>query len=202
LIGILVSEWVPMQFRFCPQLEQSCPHVGHCPHLGGAALGTLVTWANTSGDTIDHLHKALDAERERNAKLVEENLRLEKAWEQAKLELKLERQNKFATCQQKQIESFGIRYRKVPQSIQEMFGITFTPAALIGFETMLADLAEPVVDDIAQKLASSEGPVHADETYWTPDGARSYFRVHGDEKYIYSWTTRAFHRQITWRSEP
>jgi hypothetical protein len=94
-----------MQFRFCPQLEQSCPHVGHCPHLGGAALGTLVTWANTSGDTIDHLHKALDAERERNAKLVEENLRLERAWEQAKLELKLERQNKFATRQQKQIES-------------------------------------------------------------------------------------------------
>jgi hypothetical protein len=79
-----------MQFRFCPQLEQSCPHVGHCPHLGGAALGTLVTWANTSGDTIDHPHKALDAERERNAKLVEENLRLEKAWEQAKLELKLD----------------------------------------------------------------------------------------------------------------
>jgi transposase len=94
-----------MQFRFCPQLEQSCPHVGHCPHLGGAALGTLVTWANTSGDTIDHLRKALDAERERNAKLVEENLRLEKAWEQAKLELKLERQNKFATRQQKQEDS-------------------------------------------------------------------------------------------------
>jgi hypothetical protein len=96
----------------------------------------------------------------------------------------------------------GISYRKVPQAIQEMFGIAFTPAALIGFETMLADLAEPVVDDIAQKLASSEGPVHADETYWTTDGARSYFWVHGDEKYIYSWTTRAFHRQTTWRSEP
>ena len=79
----------------------------------------------------------------------------------------------------------GISYRKVPQAIEEMFGITFTPAALIGFETMLADLAEPVVDDIAQKLASSDGPVHADETYWTTDGARSYFWVHGDEKYIH-----------------
>jgi len=28
-----------------------------------------------------------------------------------------------------------------------MFGITFTPAALIGFATVLAEKAEPVVDD-------------------------------------------------------
>ena len=53
-----------------------------------------------------------------------------------------------------------------------MFGITFTPTALIEFETMLADKAEPVVDDIAKKLASSDGAVHTDETYWTADGAR------------------------------
>jgi hypothetical protein len=79
----------------------------------------------------------------------------------------------------------GISYRKVPRAIEEMFGITFTPAALIGFETILADKAEPVVDDIAKKLASSEGAVHADETYWTTDGLRSYIWVHGDEKYIH-----------------
>ncbi len=79
----------------------------------------------------------------------------------------------------------GISYRKVPRAIEEMFGVTFTPAALIGFETVLAELAEPVVDDIAKKLASSDGPVHADETYWATDGARSYFWVHGDEKFIH-----------------
>ncbi len=66
-----------------------------------------------------------------------------------------------------------------------MHGITFTPAALIGFETILADKTELVVDDIAKKLASSDGPVHADETYWTTGGARSYFWVHGDQKYIH-----------------
>ena len=70
---------------------------------------------------------------------------------------------------------------KAPRAIEEMFGIPFTPAALIGFETMLADKAEPVVDDIAQKLASSEGAVHADETYWATDGVRTFFWVHGDE---------------------
>ena len=251
--------------------------------------------ANTSGDTIAGLHRSLDAERKRNAKLVEENLQLEEALMQAKLELKLERQNKFATNQQKQAgdsaenkaaeESathepkkrgapvghpgwfrptpthydwdvdvpapsrcphcqghvtvceasdpdehlqedildgvyrvvlhrhpvascddcgawvqqpgegeilgsrigphlrskaiflrnlIGISYRRPtpsrrcpPRVIDEMFGITFTPAALIGLETVLADKAGPVVDDIAKKLASSEGAVHADETYWT-----------------------------------
>lgn len=295
-----------MQFCFYPKHEHGCPHVSHCPHLGGTGLATLVSIANTSGDTVDGLHKTIDAERKRNAKLVEENLRLEKALEQAKLELKLERQNKFATNQQKEEEDsaednageesaavepkkrgapvghpgwfrptpslydwdvdvpapcrcphcqgrvtvcdasdpdehlqediidgvyrvvlyrhpvascedcgewvqqpgqgeilgsrigphlrskavylrnmIGISYRKVPRAIEEMFGITFTPAALIGFETMLADKAKPVVDDIANKLASSEGAVHADETYWTTDGARSYIWVHGDEKYIH-----------------
>ena len=91
-----------MHFCFYPKHEHGCPNVIHCPHLGGAALGTLVLIANSSGDTSDELHKAVDVERKRNTKLVEENLRLEKALEQAKLELKLERQNKFATNQQKE----------------------------------------------------------------------------------------------------
>jgi hypothetical protein len=41
------------------------------------------------------------------------------------------------------------------QALAEMFGITFAPAAWIGCETMLVELAEPVVNDIAKKLAGS-----------------------------------------------
>lgn len=87
----------------------------------------------------------------------------------------------------------GISYRKVPRAIEELFGIRFTAAALIGFEKALAKLAEPVVDDIAKKLSSSDGAVHADETFWTLDGNRAYFWVHGDEKFIHFTfeTTRA-----------
>ena len=87
----------------------------------------------------------------------------------------------------------GITYRKVPQVIAELYGVTFTPAALLGFETMLAEKSQPVVEDIRKKLASSDGAVHADETYWTTDGTRSYFWVHGDEKFIHFQydTTRA-----------
>ena len=50
---------------------------------------------------------------------------------------------------------------------------------------MLAEKAEPIVEDIRKKLASSDGAVHADATYWTTDGARSYFWVHGNEKFIH-----------------
>jgi len=58
---------------------------------------------------------------------------------------------------------------------------------------MLAEKAVTIVDDIAKKLGSSEGAVHADETYWTLNGDRAYFWVHGDEKYIHFQfdTTRA-----------
>ncbi len=49
---------------------------------------------------------------------------------------------------------------------------------------MLAQKAAFLVEDIAKKLASSDGAVHADETYWTTDGARSYFWVHADQNYV------------------
>lgn len=298
-----------MNFCFYPNHEHGCPHIRHCPHLGGAALGTLVQAASENGQYIDMLHGQLNGARNSVSQLLEENEELKKQVEELKRELKLERQNKFATNQQKQDETaeentsdspdpppsdepkkkrgapvghpgwfrptpseydwdvnvpapkccpdcqgkvtvletldpddhlqediidgmyrvvcyrhepaccdncgawvqqpgkgeilhsrigphlrskavylrnvIGISYRKVPRAIEEMFGITFTPAALIGFESVLAEKAEPIVEDIAKKLGSSDGPVHADETYWTLDGQRSYYWVHGDEKYIH-----------------
>jgi hypothetical protein len=55
----------------------------------------------------------------------------------------------------------------------------------LGFEASLAQKAEPIVEDVAKKLGSSDGAVHADETYWTLDGDRAYYWVHGDEKLIH-----------------
>ncbi len=84
-----------MHFCFYPQHEYACPHVGHCPHLGGAALSTLVSAADRSGDYLDMLHGQLDAARKSVSKLVAENESLRNQLEQVKLELRLERQNKF-----------------------------------------------------------------------------------------------------------
>ena len=294
-----------MTFCFYPKLEQSCPNVSHCPHLGGAAIGTVVELANQTRESREYLFRTIDAERATISRLLKENERLQKELDQVKLELKLERQNKFATNEQKRSDQSdssgrasgasapkkkrgapvghpgwyrktpteydwaidvppptrcpyckghvvvddtfapsehlqedvidgkyrvvlyrhpaaccndcgewlqqpgqdellgsrigpflrskalylrhvtGISYRKVPQVIQELLGITFTPGALIGFEKFLNELAKPVVDDIAKKLASNDGAVHADETYSILDGRRAYFWVHATTRYVH-----------------
>lgn len=298
------SEWMPMQFCFYPRHEHGCSHVSHCPHLGGTALGTLVFLANQNEESRQFLLRTIDAQREQISRLISEKQQLECELQQAKLELKLERQNKFATRRQRASETaepmsppadspqrkkrgapvghlgwyrrtpktydwdvdvpapsrcplcrgpvtvqkggkpadhlqediidgayrvvlyrhaaaeceacgervqqagkgeilgsrigpqlrskavflrneIGISYRKVPQAIQELFQITFTPAALIGFEQALAELAKPVVEDIAKKLGSSDGAVHADETYSLLEGARAYYWVHADDNFVH-----------------
>ena len=79
----------------------------------------------------------------------------------------------------------GISYRKVPRAIEEMFGFSFVPASLIAFEAVVAELAQPLVDDIAQKIGASDGAVHADETYWTLNGERAYYWLHATTLYIH-----------------
>jgi transposase len=302
-----------MKFCFYPKHEYACPHVSQCPHLGGAALGTLVHLANSSGDSLDYAHRQLDATRKSVSDLVAENEALKREVERLKLELKLERQTKFATSRQRQADAvedkptespcqaeprkrgapvghpgwfrptpteydalvevgppancphcggpvsvytsqdptdhlqedlvegrhhvtlfrhpqarcrscrrwvhtagegeivgsmigprlraiavylhndIGISLRKVPRAIGDLFEFHFTPAALIGFEKLLAADALPVVDDIRKKIAASDGAVHADETYWTLDGERAYYWVHATEQYIHFQfdTTRA-----------
>lgn len=294
-----------MKFCFYPRHEYACPQVGHCPHLGGAALSTLVSAASEHGQYLDMLHGQLDFERQQVTKLVAENERLTRALAQAKLELKLERQRKFTCgreakddpagnplaslgrgpsgrkrgapvghpgwfrptateydqlisvdapakcphcdCQVRNFPSYephdhlqedvvdhvhqvvlyrhpaarcracrrwvqqvgageilgsrigprmralamylrndiGISYRKVPRALEEMFGFSFVPASLIAFEKVLAELAEPLVDDIAKKIGSSDGAVHADETYWTLNGERAYYWLHATTHYVH-----------------
>jgi len=298
-----------MQFCFYPRHEYACPHVSHCPHLGGASLGTLVGAANEGGQYVDMVYGQLDAARQSISKLVAEIETLRQQLEQVKLELRLERQNKFLTGQAKrgaadegcaaegiqgepgaaaprkrgaplghpgwfrptptefdllidvaapetcphcggEVNCFsdagrrehmqedvvdgvyqvvlyrhpmarcrscrrwvqqpgegellhsrigprlralalflrndiGVSYRKVPRTLRELFDFPFTPAALIGFEKLLAEQAKPLVDDIARKIASSDGPVNADETYWSLNGERAYYWLHATEEYVH-----------------
>jgi hypothetical protein len=299
---------MPMEFCFYPKHEYACPQVSHCPHLGGAALGTLVDAASEHDQYLRMLWGQLDFERGRNTQLFEENIRLQAQVEQLKLELKVERQSKFASSASlDQTESepaanpvslpvsdgqpkkrgapvghpgwfrpqpeqydrlievappcgcphctgtvhlfpnvapsdhwqedvvdgrhqvvlyrhlagrckdcrrwvrqagegeilgsrigprlrawavylrngIGISYRKVPAALEELLGVRFSPAALLGFERVLAELAQPLAEDIAKKIASSDGAVHADETYWTLDAHRAYYWVHCTEAYVH-----------------
>lgn len=55
----------------------------------------------------------------------------------------------------------GISYRKIPQAIKELFRITFTPGALIGFETVLAEKANPAHHQRALAMLRPGSPLRA-----------------------------------------
>ena len=84
-----------MGFRFYPNHEYRCPHIGHCPHLGGAALGGVVLAANGNVQLTSALHRQLDDLREKDAAkdriIAEQQERIE----QLERELKAERQKQF-----------------------------------------------------------------------------------------------------------
>jgi hypothetical protein len=293
-----------MTFSFYPRHEYACPHVSHCPHLGGASLGALVLAASDHDDHLRMVYGQLDFERQRSAKLVAENEELKRQLAQVRLEMKLERQRKFACGRAShdgpadaaphrgkdktpgkrgapvghpgwfrptpieydelvvvaapakcphcagEVRSFanyephdhlqedvvdnvhqvvlyrhsaarcracrrcvqragpgeilgsrigprmralatylrndiGLSYRKVPRALEEMFGFSFVPASLIAFEKVVAELAQPLVEDIAQKIGASDGAVHADETYWTLNGDRAYYWLHATTLHVH-----------------
>ncbi len=90
-----------MSFAFYPKHDYACPNVGHCPHLGGASLGSLVQVANYSSQSHENDQRQIRVLREDRDDLLSRVVALEEQLGQVKLELKLERQNKFATNQQK-----------------------------------------------------------------------------------------------------
>jgi transposase len=79
----------------------------------------------------------------------------------------------------------GISYRHVPAVLEEILGVTFSPAALLAFEKLLAQRAEPIAEDIRKKVASSDGAVHADETFWRVEQRQAYFWLHATQEYLY-----------------
>ena len=84
-----------MHFVFYPKHEYGCPQVGHCPHLGGAALGGLVLAADEQTEWTNALHRQVDALREENSAKSRKIEELTAQVEQLQRELKAERQKQF-----------------------------------------------------------------------------------------------------------
>jgi hypothetical protein len=84
-----------MHFVFYPNHEFRCPHVGHCPHLGGAALGTLVDAADERIEWTDALHRQIAGLREESTAKRHTIEELTARVEQLQRELKAERQKQF-----------------------------------------------------------------------------------------------------------
>jgi transposase len=84
-----------MHFLFYPKHEFACPHVSHCPHLGGASLGSVVHAGNVNLDQTDLFWRQIDGLRaEGSAKSVKIK-ELTARVEQLERELKAQRQKQF-----------------------------------------------------------------------------------------------------------
>jgi hypothetical protein len=84
-----------MHFVFYPNHQFGCPHVSRCPHLGGAALYTLVSAADEQTEWTDALHRQIDDLREKNTAKLQKIEELTARVEQLERELKAERQKQF-----------------------------------------------------------------------------------------------------------
>ena len=80
---------------FYPNHDYACPHIRHCPHLGGAALGTLVLAAEEQTEWMEAFQRQIDSLRAEDTvkyhKIEEQAARIE----QLERELKAERQKQF-----------------------------------------------------------------------------------------------------------
>lgn len=74
----------------------------------------------------------------------------------------------------------GIPYRKVAEIFKVLFGLSFVPASLVGFDQKAAKRGEPIYDDLREKLRVSK-VVHADETSWRNDGLGHYVWYGGND---------------------
>jgi len=82
-------------YLFYPKLTQNCPNIDHCPHLGGAALGSVVLSANANDEWLQSLLRQIDALREEGETKSGKIRELEERNEQLERELKAERQKQF-----------------------------------------------------------------------------------------------------------
>jgi hypothetical protein len=74
----------------------------------------------------------------------------------------------------------GLPFRKVTAAAAGLDSLSFTPAALLGFEVAAAARARPLAHDVAMKLRACDA-VHADETYYRIDAKPAYAWFHGNE---------------------
>jgi hypothetical protein len=75
----------------------------------------------------------------------------------------------------------GISYRKTAEVFRDLFGMTFVPAAAVGFDRKASACGTPLHDDLREKIRMSD-VLHADETSWRNDGVGHYVWFAGNEQ--------------------
>jgi transposase len=73
-----------------------------------------------------------------------------------------------------------IPYRKVVEIFRVLFGLSYVPASLVGFDQKAAKMGAGIYEDLREKIRVS-AMVHADETSWRNDGIGHYVWFAGNE---------------------
>jgi hypothetical protein len=103
--GAFAKGWPSMHFVFYPKHEFGCPHISHCPHLGGAALGTLVHAADEQTEWTDSLLRQIDSLRAENTAKLHKIEEQAATIEQLRRELKAERPKQFKAQKEEPAEA-------------------------------------------------------------------------------------------------
>ena len=72
-------------------------------------------------------------------------------------------------------------YRKLQKLMGDLFGLDFVAASSLGFEKRARRHAQPIHDDLIQKMRHCD-LVHADETHWREDGENVFIWYAGNEE--------------------
>jgi transposase len=105
-----------VSFVFYPNHQYGCPQLMHCPHVGGAALGSVVFEANQNDEQHSWLFRQLDGFRDENALKARRIAELEERVKELEAELKAERQKQFKAARPAEEEvSAGVEEENSPR---------------------------------------------------------------------------------------
>jgi transposase len=77
---------------------------------------------------------------------------------------------------------FRLSYRNVGKILAQLFGLSFVPASALAFDHAAARAAEPVYEELRNKVRAAE-IIHGDETHWRIDGQNAYIWFAGNPNF-------------------
>jgi transposase len=77
---------------------------------------------------------------------------------------------------------FRLSYRNVGKILGQLFGLSFVPASAMAFDHATACAAEPIYEEIRNKVRAAE-IIHGDETHWRIDGQHAYIWFAGNPRF-------------------
>ena len=81
-------------------------------------------------------------------------------------------------------QELNLSFRKVRSLFQRLFGLDFVPASAMAFERRTARAAEPIQEQIRDKVRAAD-IIHGDETHWRIDGQTAHLWFAGNSQFSF-----------------